>query len=146
MNKLEFIDDIIKKHGSPLQYVDDNPDYDVPIGLPNINLELRTERTVELYVLIDVNTSEDVIKDVNEAYSALRHAATKVSEKGGRAIRQWIELYNASEEQLDKYSPLIVRLLEKKILESPQLQQSVDTPLYSKAKQLYRQMDKPVLN
>lgn len=146
MNKLNCIDDIIKEHGSHLQYVDDSPDYVVPVGLPNINLELRTAKVVELYVLVDVNTSEDVMKDVVEAYEALIHAAAQVPEKGGRAIYQWIQLFNASDEQLKKYEPQIVKLLAKKLSASPRPQPSLDMLSYSRAKQLYRQMDKPVLN
>lgn len=146
MNKLQCIDDIIRKHGAHLQFVDDSPDYSVPLGLPNINLELRTANTIELYVLVDVNTSENVIRDVYEAYDALRYAAPQVPDKGGRAIRQWIQLFNASEEQLNKYEPHIIALLEKKLSEDPRPRPSPDTLPYSNSKQLYRQMEKPVLN
>lgn len=146
MNKLECIDDIIKKHEGPLQYVDDSPDYSVPIGLPNINLELRTAKEVALYVLIDANTSENLIKDVDEAYEALRHAAVQVPEKGERDILQWIQLYNITKEQRKKYNPQLVRLLAKKTLGSPLPLPSIDMRPYSKATQLYRQMAKPVLN
>lgn len=146
MNKLQCIDDIIKCHGSHIQYVDDNPDYVIPVGLPNINLELRTAKVVELYVLVDVNRSENVMKEVVEAYDALVCAAKQVPDKGERYICQWIQLFNANDAQMKKYGDQILKLLEKKMSGGPQLQQSIDMPLYSRARQLYRQTEKPVLN
>lgn len=146
MNKLECIDDIIKKHKGGIEYVDDNPDYVVRVGLPNINLEIRTSETIELYVLVDVNTSEDLIKDIDEAYDALVSAAGQVPEKGERDLHQWIQLFNAGGEQLKKYELRIAKLLARKMSKSPQLPLSIDTRPYSKEKQLYHQMDKPGLN
>jgi len=146
MNKLECIEDIIRKYEDPLQYVDDSPDYTVPVGLPNINLELRSAKVVSLYVLVDVNTSENLFKDVEEAYEALRHAAVQVPEKGGREVHQWIQLYNITEEQKKKLDPLLSILLVKKMSGFPQILPSLDMRPYSKSKQIYRQTEKPVLN
>ncbi len=146
MNKLDCIDKIIAQHNDHAEYVDQNPDYSLPNGLPCINLEIRTNKTVELYVLVDFRTSEDLIKDIGEAYDALRYAAVKVQDKGERNIQQWIQLFNTDREKLKAYEARIAKLLMKKMSESPPPQLLADTPRDSTAKQLYRQMAKPVLN
>jgi hypothetical protein len=145
MNKSECIDEIIKKFGSRIEHVDDNPDYSVPVGLPNINLEIRTEKTVELYVLVDVNSSENLIKDVDEAYEALCCAASQVN-KEGKPLFQWIQLFNASKAQLEKYESEIIRLLESKMSESPKLRRPEDMLPCSIATRLYHQTGKAELN
>ncbi|MEM3154408.1 MAG: hypothetical protein QW165_02445 [Candidatus Woesearchaeota archaeon] len=144
MNKHECIDDIIKRYGSAATYVNHNPEYKIPKGLPNIDLEIRTPERVEQYVLVDMNTSADVVKDIGKACDALRHAAQQVA--AGRMIYQWIQLYNIDNVKLKKYEPLIAKLLMKKVSTPLQQQPKEDMPLCSTARHSCHQTEKSVLN
>lgn len=146
MNKLDCIDQIVNSYGEFAEQVDQNPDYDIPEGLPYINLEVRTAKKVELYVLVDANTSDDIVKDIDEAIDSLRHAAVQVQEKGNRILCQWIQLFNADHDKLKKYEPQIARLLERKQLDYLQPELLLRTLFDSTAKRLYHQTERPVLN
>lgn len=146
MNKLDCIDQIVRGYGEFAEQVDQNPDYDIPVGLPYINLEVRTARKVELYVLVDVNTSDDIVRDIDEAIDSLRHAAVQVQDKGNRLLYQWIQLFNADHNKLKKYEPQIANLLERKQLEYLQPELLLSILSDSIAKRLYHQTERPVLN
>lgn len=143
MNKLDCIDDLIKQHGASVECVDQNPDYVLPEGLPCINLEVRTAKKVKLYVLVDAHSSEDLIQDCVDAYQALRIAAVQVKEADSRKVLQWIQVINISEQEWEKYASKVAERLELNSLQPVPIQ---NKPLYSTARQLYRRMEKVVLN
>jgi len=147
MNKKECLDEIINNHKGLFSNIEKYPSYDLYEGLPNIDLEIRTLSTITLYVFVDMNQSEDLLKDIAEARTSLKEATWQIRLSNEiRPIRQLIQFYNIDEVKLLKYHKELANRSEKQRSKFPQQELHRDTPSYSTATPYARRMGKQVLN
>jgi len=147
MNKEECLDEIIKNHKGLFSNIEKYPRYDLHEGLPNIDLEIRTLSKITLYVFVDMNQSEDLLKDMAEARTTLKEATWQIRLSNEiRPIRQLIQFYNVDEVKLLKYHQDLAMRAKKETSELPPVQLSQDTLSYSTAIPYVHRMGKQVLN
>src|SRR5574341_1099568 len=141
MNKEERLEEIIKSHKGLFSNIEKYPKYDLQEGLPNIDLEIRTLSTITLYVLVDVNQSEDLLKDIAEARTALKEAAWQIRLSNDiRPIRKIMNFYNVDPANLIKYASELSKLPERQMLELPPVQLPIDMQAYSNSIPYARRM------
>ncbi len=76
--KYRAIDDIVESKESKVTIVR-RPEYNIPNGLPPIDLEIRTPESRELYVVVDVKHDRT---RVDACMESLQHAADQIRDTG----------------------------------------------------------------
>jgi hypothetical protein len=143
ITKEQTIEDIISDYDGQYSAICRNPEYNLPDGLPQINLQVSTGKSTDLYLIIDVNTSDTLRADIRDGARALVQAMAMARNNG--KVRGYLLCINPPDNAVKNLRDYCVRQLIR-ALELPQPEPPRNKPFYSIAEYSGRRMGQVGLN